>query len=155
MEQTFTLTVNGESRAVTTQPNRPLLDVLRHDLGLKGARFGCGVGLCGACFVLVDGKPVPACDTPMWSADGTAVTTVEGLGESGSLHPVQEAFLTEQAAQCAYCISGILVSAAALLAQSPRPDEAGVREALSRNLCRCGVHARVVRAIVRAGEAGR
>lgn len=155
MEQTFTLTVNGESHTVTTEPGRSLLDVLRNDLELRGSRFGCGVGLCGACFVLVDGRSVPACDTPMSQADGRSVTTVEGLGADGTLHRVQQAFLAQQAAQCAYCISGMLVTAAALVAENPSPDEHDVRAALDRHLCRCGVHPRVVRAVVDAGEGRR
>jgi nicotinate dehydrogenase subunit A len=120
--------------------------VLRGDLGLVGSRFGCGTGLCGACFVLLDGQPVPACDTPLWSAAGRSVTTVEGLRG----HPLLAAFLAEQAAQCGYCVSGILVSAAALLAREPYPDEAAVRGALDRHLCRCGAHGRMVRAVLRA-----
>lgn len=155
MAETFTLTVNGVERDVTCAPDRSLLSVLRGELGLVGSRFGCGVGMCGACFVLLKGKPVPSCDTPMWSVAGSEVTTVEGIGGDAALHPVQQAFLDEQAAQCGYCTSGILVSAAALLAENPAPDEDQVAAALDRNLCRCGVHGRVVRAVVRAGrEAG-
>jgi nicotinate dehydrogenase subunit A len=131
---------------VEGDPDTPLLDVLRGDLGLVGSRFGCGVGLCGACFVLLDGHPAPACDTPLWSAAGRAVTTVEGLRG----HPLLDAFLAEQAAQCGYCLSGILVSAAALLAREPHPDEAAVKGALDRHLCRCGAHGRMVRAVLRA-----
>ncbi|MGH8868668.1 MAG: (2Fe-2S)-binding protein [Actinomycetes bacterium] len=153
MEQTVTLRVNGDPHTLTTEPERTLLDVLRNELDLKGSRFGCGVGLCGACVVLVDGSPVPSCDTPMWTADGTSVTTVEGLGEEGALHRMQQAVLDEQAAQCAYCMSGILVSAAALLAEHPSPDEHRVATALDRHLCRCGAHPRVVRAVARAAAA--
>lgn len=120
--------------------------MLRGDLGLMGSRFGCGTGLCGACFVLLDGHPAPACDTPLWSAAGKVVTTVEGLRE----HPLLAAFLAEQAAQCGYCVSGILVSAAALLDRDPRPGERAVAEALDRHLCRCGAHGRMVRAVLRA-----
>lgn len=127
-------------------PDTPLLDVLRGELGLVGSRFGCGVGQCGACFVLLDGHPAPACDTPLWSVAGKAVTTVEGLRE----HALLDAFLAEQAAQCGYCVSGILVSAAALLAREPHPDEAAVKDALDRHLCRCGAHGRMVRAVLRA-----
>jgi nicotinate dehydrogenase subunit A len=123
---------------------------LRNDLGLKGTRFGCGSGQCGACFVLVDGLAAPSCDTPLWSAAGKKITTVEGLGVAGNLHPLQRAFLAEQAAQCGYCTSGILVSAVMLLSANPRPAEAQVRAALDRNLCRCGSHNRVVRAVLRA-----
>lgn len=147
----YSLTVNSEPVEVTAHPDTPLLTVLRNDLGLMGSRFGCGLALCGACFVRVDGAVVPACDTPVWSVDGKTVVTVEGLGEDGRLHAVQEALLEEQAAQCGFCISGIAVAAAALLDQTPQPDEATVAAALDRNLCRCGAHTRIVRAVVRAG----
>ena len=151
---TVGLTVNGEPREVTAAPDTPLLHVLRNVLGLRGSRFGCGVGLCGACFVLVEDKAVPSCDTPLWSVDGKTVVTVEGLSGDGGLHPVQQAVLDEQAAQCAFCISGILVSAAALLAEDPTPDEPAVVAALERNLCRCGVQRRMITAVVRAGRDG-
>jgi nicotinate dehydrogenase subunit A len=154
MKQTFDLTVNGQRRQLTTEPDTTLLHVLRNDLGLKGTRFGCGMGLCGACFVLLDGRPAPSCDIPMWSAAGKEVTTVEGLADGDKLHPLQEAFLAEQAAQCGYCISGILVSAAALLAENPHPDEREVAAALDRNLCRCGAQGRIIRAVLRAAEGG-
>jgi nicotinate dehydrogenase subunit A len=144
------LTVNGAECAIEAEGDTPLLYALRNDLGLKGTRFGCGSGLCGACFVLVDGHPTPACDTPLWSVEGKRVTTVEGLAAPGARHPLQEAFLAEQAAQCGYCTSGILISAAALLAKNPKPAEADVRAALDRNLCRCGSHNRMVRAVLRA-----
>ncbi|MQA05269.1 MAG: 2Fe-2S iron-sulfur cluster binding domain-containing protein [Streptosporangiales bacterium] len=152
MQETFTLTVNGVEHQITADPDTSLLSVLRNELGLMGSRYGCGLGMCGACFVLLKGKPVSSCDTPMWSAAGGEVTTVEGLGTEDALHPVQQAFLDEQAAQCGYCTSGILVSAAALLAENPTPDEDQVAAALDRNLCRCGVHDRVVRAVVRASR---
>ena len=151
-EQTFRLTVDGEAREVVSDPDAPLLHVLRHQLGKPGTRFGCGVGLCGACFVLLDGNPAPSCDTPMWSADGKDVVTVEGLGSDGALHPVQQAFLDEQAAQCGFCVSGVLVSAAALLRDDPAPTEAAVVAALDRNLCRCGAQRRMVAAVLRAAE---
>ena len=147
---TVTLTVNGASATVTADPDTPLLHVLRADLGLAGPRFGCGVGLCGACFVLLDGKAAPACDTPLWSVEGKTVVTVEGLADGDDLHPLQQAFLDEQAAQCAFCVSGVLVSAAGLLAETPAPTEAEVVEALDRNLCRCGVQRRMVTAVLRA-----
>jgi nicotinate dehydrogenase subunit A len=149
-EQPFRLTVDGEPHEVTADPDASLLHVLRHRLGKAGSRFGCGMGLCGACFVLLDGRPAPACDTPMWSADGRDVVTVEGLAPGDALHPVQQAFLHEQAAQCGFCVSGVLVSAAALLAETPCPDEDTVVAALDRNLCRCGVQRRMVRAVLRA-----
>ena len=145
-----TLTVNGRTVEVQADDDTPLLHVLRHELGLVGPRFGCGVGLCGACFVLLDGNAAPACDTPMWAAAGKDVVTVEGLGDDDALHPVQQAFLDEQAAQCGFCVSGVLVSAAALLERDPYPDEGAVVAALDRNLCRCGVQRRMVQAVLRA-----
>jgi nicotinate dehydrogenase subunit A len=145
------LTVNGEPRQVDAHPDTPLLDVLRGSLGLRGARFGCGQGLCGACAVLVDGRSVNSCDTPLWAVEGRSVTTVEGLAQSG-LHPVQQAVLDEQAGQCGFCLSGLVVSAAALLAEQPRPDEATVAAALDRHLCRCGSQRRMIAAVVRAGQ---
>jgi nicotinate dehydrogenase subunit A len=149
--QTYPLTVNGRAVDVQADDDTTLLHVLRHELGLAGPRFGCGVGLCGACFVLLDGSPAPSCDTPMWSAAGRSVVTVEGLsGDDGGLHPVQQAFLDEQAAQCGFCVSGVLVSAAALLADEPHPDEPAVVAALDRNLCRCGSQRRMVAAVLLA-----
>jgi nicotinate dehydrogenase subunit A len=146
------LEVNGVRRSVSAAPDTPLLYVLRNDLGLVGSRYGCGTGQCGACFVMVDGKAMPSCDAPLWSVSGKKITTVEGLSENGELHPVQNALLAEQAAQCGYCISGIAVSAAAFLAKNKNPTEAQVRAALDRNLCRCGAHNRVVRAVMRAAK---
>jgi nicotinate dehydrogenase subunit A len=146
------LEVNGQRRSVSAGPDTPLLYVLRNDLGLVGSRFGCGNGQCGACFVIVEGKAVPSCDTPLWSVAGKKVTTVEGLSKGAELHPVQKALLAEQAAQCGYCISGIAVAAAAFLQTNPKPSEADVRSALDRNLCRCGAHNRVVRAVLRASR---
>jgi nicotinate dehydrogenase subunit A len=144
--------VNGKRHSVAADPDTPLLYVLRNDLGLVGSRYGCGTGQCGACFVIVDGRALPSCDTPLWSVSGKSVTTVEGLSKGGELHPVQKALLAEQAGQCAYCISGIAVTAAALLSSNANPSEAEVRAALDRNLCRCGVHNRVVRAVLRAAK---
>jgi nicotinate dehydrogenase subunit A len=144
--------VNGERRSVGAAPDTPLLYVLRNDLGLVGSRFGCGTGQCGACFVIVEGKALPSCDTPLWSVAGKSITTVEGLSQGGELHPVQKALLAEQAAQCGYCISGIAVAAAALLSSNRNPTETEVRTALDRNLCRCGAHNRVVRAVLRAAK---
>ena len=146
------LTVNGTTRAVQAKPDTPLLYVLRNDLGLVGSRFGCGSGLCGACYVLIDGRPMASCDLPASFAVGKQITTVEGLGRNGDLHPVQKALIAEQAAQCAYCMSGIAVSAAALLATHKRPSEAEVRAALDKHLCRCGSHNRVVKAVMRAAH---
>ncbi len=151
------LTVNGAARTVSCEPDTPLLDVLRHDLGLSGPRFGCGIGLCGACFVLIGGQARSSCDFPVWAAEGMEVTTVEGLamkgaGEpgGGTLHAVQQAVLDEQAAQCGYCTSGMIMSGVALLRRNPDPTEAEVRAALDGNLCRCGTHQRIVRAVLRA-----
>jgi len=146
------LNVNGTSRAVHAKPDTPLLYVLRNELGLVGSRFGCGSGQCGACFVLLDGRPIASCDMPVSFAEGKQVTTIEGLGANGELHPVQRALIAEQAAQCGYCMSGIAVAAAALLATTPKPTERQVREALDKHLCRCGSHNRVVRAIMRAAH---
>jgi nicotinate dehydrogenase subunit A len=144
------LRVNGARRTVTCEPGTTLLDVLRHDFGLAGPRFGCGLGLCGACFVLIDGRARSSCDLPAAAAAGTEITTVEGLACEGKLHPVQQAFLDEQAAQCGYCTAGMVISAAALLAGNPAPDAGEVREALDGNLCRCGTQGRIVRAVLRA-----
>jgi nicotinate dehydrogenase subunit A len=146
------LTVNGVPHSVDADPDTSLLHVLREDLDLKGTRFGCGMGLCGACFVLLDGHPAPSCDTPLWAAEGKEVVTVEGLGGLDDLHPLQQAFLDEQAAQCGFCVSGVLISAVALLTRNPTPDEAEVAAALDRNLCRCGAQRRMMRAVVRAGR---
>ena len=154
MEEDFRLTVNGAGHDVTCEPDTPLLDVLRHDLGLAGPRFGCGIGVCGACFVLIGGRARSSCDLPVSAADGP-VTTVEGLPDGGRLHPVQQAFIDEQAAQCGYCISGMVITAVALLRDRPSPAEPEIREALDGNLCRCGAHGRIVRAVLRAGGAPR
>lgn len=146
----FQVNVNGVDHELSGRPDVPLLPYLRGDLGLTGTRFGCGTGQCGACLVLLDGHPTPSCDTPMWAAIGKRVVTVEGLGNAEDLSPLQRAFLDEQAAQCGYCLSGILVGATALLAKNPQPTDAEVRSALDRNLCRCGAHNRMVRAVLRA-----
>jgi nicotinate dehydrogenase subunit A len=150
------LTVNGASRTVACEPDAPLLDVLRHGLGLAGPRFGCGLGLCGACFVLIDGQARSCCDFPAWAAEGRQVTTVEGLMDGETLGAVQRAFVNEQAAQCGYCTSGMVVRAVALLRGNPSPSEQEVREALDGNLCRCGAHGRIVGAVMKAasGAAG-
>jgi nicotinate dehydrogenase subunit A len=146
------LEVNGQRRSVSAGADTPLLYVLRNDLGLVGSRFGCGSGQCGACFVLVDGRAMASCDLPVWSVEGKQITTVEGLGAHGELHPVQKALIAEQAAQCGYCMSGIAVAAAALLSVNRNPTEKQVREALDKNLCRCGSHNRVVKAVMRAAH---
>jgi nicotinate dehydrogenase subunit A len=149
MPESFTLKVNGESREVRAEGDTPLVYVLRNDLGLKGTRFGCGTGHCGACTVLMDGRAVQSCDTPLWSAPGREITTVEGLGPE---HPLARAIVAEQAMQCGYCINGIVMSAAALLARNPDPSPQEIAAALERNLCRCGTHVRVLRAIRRAAR---
>src|SRR5215469_6998368 len=150
------VTVNGAGRTVACEPDVPLLDVLRGDLGLSGPRFGCGLGLCGACFVLIDGQARSSCDFPAWAAEGRQVTTVEGLLDGETLDAVQQAFIDEQAAQCGYCTSGMVVSAVALLRGNHAPSEREVREALDGNLCRCGAHRRIVGAVMKAatGRAG-
>ncbi|MGE0313524.1 MAG: (2Fe-2S)-binding protein [Lautropia sp.] len=144
------LTVNGVGQTLDVDPDARLLDVLRERLGLRATRFGCGANQCGACHVLLDGHAVASCDTPMWAVDGKAVTTVEGLGAAGMPAGLREAFVAEQAAQCGYCLSGVLMSAAGLLLRDPAPTDAAIRAALDRNLCRCGSHNRIVRAVARA-----
>ena len=153
MTDTFMLNVNGIEHTVTAEADTPLLYILRNDLQLKGTRFGCGLGQCGACNVLIDGRNVQSCDTPLWAAVGKRITTIEGLGTLDRLHPLQQAFITEQAAQCGYCANGIIISAKALLDANTHPSEGEIRAALDRNLCRCGTHTRIVRAIERAARA--
>jgi len=148
--ETFHLKVNGVDQVVTADPQTSLLMVLRNQLNLYGVRFGCGLGQCGACVVQAQGNVMTSCDLPMSAVEGWTVVTVEGLSDRDGLHPVQQAVLDEQAGQCGYCLSGILVSAAALLERSPAPDEREVLEALDRHLCRCGVQRRVVRAVLAA-----
>jgi nicotinate dehydrogenase subunit A len=143
-------TVNGTERIIRCEPDAALLEVLRHDLGLAGPRFGCGIGLCGACFVLIGGRARSSCDFPAWAAEGQDITTVEGLADGGTMHPVQQAVVDEQAAQCGYCTSGMIISAVALLRDNPAPTEADVRSALDGNLCRCGSHQRILKAVLRA-----
>ena len=152
MAEPIQFSVNGVERRVEAAPETSLLTVLRGTLGLTAAHFGCGANQCGACNVLVDGQAVAACDMPLWAVAGKDVTTVEGLGTPERPHPLQQAFIAEQAMQCGYCISGILMSAAALLQRNPDPSEADVRGALDRNLCRCGAHNRIVRAVLRAAK---
>lgn len=146
------LNVNGSDRTVEADPASTLLGVLRNQLGLMGTRYGCGANQCGACNVLIEGQAVAACDTPMWAAAGKTIVTVEGLGTPERPHPLQRAFIAEQASQCGFCLSGILISAAALLKRNPNPSEVEVRAALDRNLCRCGAHNRIVRAVLRAAK---
>ena len=144
--------MNGRSLNVSPDdPDIPLLYVLRNELELRGPRFGCGLGQCGACTVHVDGEPVRSCITPLSTLQPEQrVTTLEGLLTNGELHPVQAAFVTEQAAQCGYCINGMIMQSAALLARTPRPSEDEIKQALAGNLCRCGTHLRIVRAVQRA-----
>ena len=150
------LRVNGGNREIeSADPDVPLLYVLRNDLGLTGTHFGCGLAQCGACTVLVGGRAVRSCVTPARSVAGQDVVTIEGLGSPDRPDPLQAAFIAEQAAQCGYCTSGMVVAARALLQQNRRPNEAQVREALAGNLCRCGSHARVIRAVLRAAAGGR
>lgn len=144
--------VNGEPRRVEADPDTPLLYVLRNDLGLAGTRFGCGEGTCGACMVLVDDEPVQSCDAPLSTVQGRSIRTVEGLEDESGPHPLQQAFVAEQAAQCGYCTSGILMSACALLEKNPDPTRQEIGEALDDNLCRCGSHWRVLRAVERAAR---
>ncbi|WP_063688204.1 (2Fe-2S)-binding protein [Bradyrhizobium stylosanthis] len=144
--------LNGDAIAVDADPDQMLLDVLRGRLSITGAHFGCGAGECGACHVMVGDRAMTSCDMPMWSVAGKDVVTVEGLGTAERPHPLQRAFISEQAMQCGYCASGILITAAALLRRNPSPTEAEVREALDRNFCRCGSHNRMVRAVLRAAS---
>ncbi len=144
------INVNGETSSVDVDPATPLLYVLRNDLNLNGPRFGCGLGQCGACTVLVDGAPVRSCVIPASAAVGTEITTLEGLGSPADPHPVQAAFITEQAAQCGYCSNGMILSAAALLERNAKPSDAQIREALESYLCRCGTHTRILKAVKRA-----
>jgi len=149
------LKVNGAIHSVAAEPDTPLLYVLRNDLGLNGAKFGCGLGQCGACTVLIDGAPVRSCITPIDALGQSEIVTVEGLGTLERPHPLQAAFMEEQAAQCGYCIAGMIMFAKGLLDSIPQPTEDEVRLGLAGNLCRCGVHNRIVRAILKAAQAGR
>jgi aerobic-type carbon monoxide dehydrogenase small subunit (CoxS/CutS family) len=148
----FRLKVNGQAREADVPLGTSLLGVLRDDLGLTAARYGCGHGACGACYVLVEGRAVPACMTSVEESAGKNITTVEGLAKDGELHPVQRAFVEEDAMQCGYCISGMLISSAALLTETPHPSDAQIHEALAPHLCRCGVYLRAIRAVRRAAQ---
>ena len=147
------LKVNGATRWVDAEPDTPLLYVLRNDLGLNGPKFGCGLGQCGACTVLLDGEPTRSCVTPLSDVGQEEITTIEGLGTIENPHPLQKAFIDEQAAQCGYCANGMIMMAKELLTRIPRPTESDVRSGLARNLCRCGTHNRIVRAVLRAAQA--
>jgi nicotinate dehydrogenase subunit A len=148
----ISLKVNGVSRSVPAEPDTPLLYVLRNDLELNGAKFGCGLAQCGACTVLVDGRAVRSCVTPISLVEKSEITTIEGLGSVDKPHALQQAFIEEQAAQCGYCINGMIMSAKELLDRNPRPSESDVRAALASNLCRCGTHNRIVHAVLRAAQ---
>jgi nicotinate dehydrogenase subunit A len=152
MPESFRLNVNGEVTQVTAEPDTPLLYVLRNDLELSGPKFGCGLGQCGACNVILEGRVVRSCQTPVYAARDAVVTTLEGLGTPEKLHPLQKAFIDEQAMQCGYCINGMIISAKALLDENPKPPEPYIRQALNGNLCRCGSHNRIIRAVMRAAK---
>jgi nicotinate dehydrogenase subunit A len=144
------LKVNGRASTVEADPETPLLYILRNDLKLNGPKFGCGLAQCGACTVIVDGNAVRSCVTPLKAAGNRPVTTLEGLGSTKRLHPIQKAFVDEQAAQCGYCINGMIMSTKALLDKNPKPTDSQIKEALTGNLCRCGTHVRILRAVKRA-----
>jgi len=149
----ISIEVNGRVRAVDADGETPLLYALRNDLKLKGARFGCGLGVCGACTVVIEGKAVQSCDISLAAVAGKRITTIEGIGSADRLHALQASFLEEQAAQCGYCTSGIIMTAYALLAANAHPTEAEICAALDGNICRCGTHARILRAIKKAAAA--
>jgi nicotinate dehydrogenase subunit A len=149
----YSLSVNGRNVHVEIDGDKPLLSVLRDELGLRGSRFGCGTEQCGACMVLIDGKPEYSCAREVATVAGHRITTVEGLAQNGVLHPVQQAFLDEQAGQCGYCLSGILIAATALLNKKPKPSRDDIVAALDPHLCRCGIHNRVIRAVQKASGA--
>jgi nicotinate dehydrogenase subunit A len=151
-ESVLAIMVNGQTHEIGVAPETPLLYVLRNDLGLNATKYGCGIGRCGACTVLIDGRPERSCLYPAGDAAGKTITTLDGLGTADALHPLQQAFLDEQAMQCGYCIPGIVMTAAALLNENPDPDETTIKEALADNLCRCGAHVRIVRAVLRAAH---
>lgn len=152
MDVTVTMVVNGQERTVTTDPQRPLLDVLREDLHVTGPKYGCGEGRCGACTVLMDGKRTLACVTPVSLVDKKAITTIEGLAKGDALHPVQEAFLEEGAMQCGYCTSGMILSAVALLQESPSPSDEQIVAGMNGNICRCNDYVKITNAVRRAAE---
>ena len=152
MPQTYRLRVNAEVREVTAEGDTPLLYVLKNDLELSGAKFGCGLAQCGACTVIMDGAAIRSCQTEIRSVGTRSITTLEGIGTEEKPHPLQAAFIAEQAMQCGYCINGMIMSAKALLERTPHPTDAQIREALVGNLCRCGSHNRIVRAILRASK---
>ncbi len=148
-----TLSINGKTQQLDVEPDTPLLYVLRDDLELRGAKFGCGLGQCGACTVIVDGKAERSCSIAVSKVAGKKITTLEGLGSSAKPHPIQKAFIDEGAAQCGYCINGMIMTSKALLDRTPHPSEKQIRQALAGNLCRCGTHPRIIRAVKRAAAA--
>jgi nicotinate dehydrogenase subunit A len=152
MAERLNLKVNGRTQTLNVERDTPLLYALRNDLGLNGPKFGCGLAQCGACTVLLDGEPVRSCITPVSEVGARAVTTLESLGTVEKPHPVQRAFIAEQAAQCGYCMNGMIMATAALLAKNPKPSDSDIREALDGNLCRCGTHLRIIRAVRRAAQ---
>ncbi len=154
MEQTLTLQVNGQQRTVTTDPRRPLLDVLREDLELTGAKFSCGDRQCGACTVLINGRPAFSCSTRVATAAGKTIETIEGLTDGGPLHPLQEAFLAEGVSQCGYCTPGMIMTAVSLLRDKPQATADEIRTAMNRNVCRCGTYVRILQAVQRAAAGG-
>ena len=146
----ISLRVNGKTRVVDTEPDVPLLYVLRNDLELNGPKFGCGMAQCGACTVIMDGNAIRSCVTPVSAVQNKPVTTLEGLGTTKKLHKIQQAFVDEQAAQCGYCINGMIMTTKALLDKTPKPTDVQIKQALDGNLCRCGTHIRILRAVKRA-----
>jgi nicotinate dehydrogenase subunit A len=146
----ISLTVNGKKQVVDVDPDTPLLYILRNDLELNGPKFGCGLGQCGACTVIIDGNAVRSCQMPVSAAQNRPVTTIEGLGSTKKLHRLQQAFVDEQAVQCGYCIAGMIMTSKALLDKNPKPTDIQIKEALAGNLCRCGTHTRILRAVKRA-----
>jgi nicotinate dehydrogenase subunit A len=152
MTTKFTLNINGKTQTVEAEPDTPLLYILRNDIELNGAKFGCGLGQCGACTVVVGGESVRSCQLPVAMVRGAEILTIEGLGTVAKPHPLQRAFMEEQAAQCGYCINGMIMTARGLLARNPHPTMTEIRQALAGNLCRCGTHHRILRAIARAAK---
>ena len=152
MPQDFQLTVNGTTRRASVEPDTPLLYILRNDLELNGPRFGCGLSQCGACTVLVDGRPTRSCVTAVSSLGAKQITTLEGLGSKDRLHPLQKAFIEEQAVQCGYCTNGMIMAAKALLERTPKPTLEQIKQGLAGNLCRCGTHTRILSAVMRASQ---
>lgn len=152
MTKPIEFNVNGAQKVVTAEAGTPLIYVLRNDLKLKGTRFGCGEGVCGCCTVLLDGRGIQSCNTPVSAVEGGTVTTIEGLASKAALHPLQQAFIEEQAGQCGYCLTGIIMGAAALLSRDPSPTDERIRAELDVHLCRCGAYDRILRAVRRASE---